>query len=231
MTPAETDVIPAPDPMRLTVQGGGSFPVREVYCIGRNYADHAREMGHDPDREPPFFFRKDREHLVPGGGDVPYPPATTDLHYEVELVVALGAGGAHMDTAQAEAAIWGYAAGIDLTRRDLQGQAKDMRRPWDMGKGFAGSGPVGALVPAGAAGITEATPIRLTCDGAEVQTGTIGQMIWPVAEAIAYLSSLVALHPGDLIFTGTPAGVGPVARGQTLVAEVGGLPALTVTMT
>ncbi len=227
-----TDVVPAPDITRLPVLGSRdqTFPVRQVYCVGRNYADHAREMGHDPDREPPFFFRKDRAHLVPGGGDIAYPQATSDLHYEVELVVALSSGGTELSVEQAAAAVYGYGVGIDLTRRDIQGAAKALRRPWDMGKGFAGAAPCGPICSVSDCAIGPETAIRLSVDGVEKQTGQIGQMIWPVPDTIAYLSSLVPLEPGDLIFTGTPAGVGPVTRGQTMLAQVQGLPDLTVRM-
>ncbi len=227
-----TDVVPAADIPRIPVLGtqAGTFPVGQVYCVGRNYADHAREMGHDPDREPPFFFRKDRAHLAIGGGDVPFPQATSDLHYEVELVVALQAGGTDLTLEAAEAAIYGYAVGIDLTRRDLQGAAKKLSRPWDMGKGFAGAAPCGPIVPRAEAQIGPDTRIRLSVGGDMKQDGTVAQMIWSVPETISYLSTLVPLAPGDLIYSGTPAGVGPVTPGETMLAQIDGLPDLTVTM-
>lgn len=223
-------LIPPPDTVCLsTPDGGATFPVRQVYCVGRNYAEHAVEMGHDPDREPPFFFRKDRAHIG-DPGTIPYPPATSDLHHEVELVVALGQGGRDLTPEAAQAAILGHAVGIDLTRRDLQAEAKAKRRPWDLSKGFEKSALVGPLrlcseaVPAADAAIT------VSVDGVLRQEGRLSQMIWSVTETICALSRLDRLHPGDLIFTGTPAGVGPVARGQTMVARIDGLPDLAVTI-
>lgn len=216
-------VTPPPPQIAVPVQGGGLFPVRRVYCVGRNYAAHAREMGGDPAREPPFFFTKPADALVSNGADTPYPPGTVNLHHEVELVVAIGQGGADIAAPEALAHVFGYAAGLDLTRRDLQEQAKAARQPWDMAKGFDASGPIGAIAPAAATGHPASGRIGLTVNGAMRQSGDLGEMIWPVPEIIAALSRLVRLAPGDLIFTGTPEGVGPLARGDMLRGEVEGI--------
>jgi fumarylpyruvate hydrolase len=224
-------VIPAPPVVALPVEGDErQFPVRRVYCVGRNYAAHAREMGHDPDREPPFFFTKPADALVPGGGTVPYPPATADLHHEVELVVALGKGGADIPEAQALDHVFGYAVGIDLTRRDLQGEAKELRRPWDMAKAFDRSAPVSRLRPAARIGHPERNPIQLAVNGEVRQESTLAHHIWSVAETIAHLSGLVELAPGDLIFMGTPEGVAAVGRGDRLEASIEGVGELRVTI-
>ena len=221
-------VIPAPPVTTLPVEGDArGFPVRRVYCVGRNYAAHAREMGHDPDREPPFFFTKPAD-AVAGGGTVPYPPATRDLHHEVELVVALGKGGADIPEAQALDCVFGYGVGIDLTRRDLQAEAKEMRRPWDMAKAFDRSAPVSALRPAARIGHPESNPIRLLVNGRVRQESTLAHHIWSVAETIAYLSRMVELAPGDLIFMGTPEGVGAVQRGDRMQASIEGVGELQV---
>lgn len=223
-------VLPAPPRPALSVQGSDDlFPIRRIYCVGRNYAAHAREMGAD-EREPPFFFTKPGDAVVADGGSVAYPPATADLHHEVELVVAIGGQGAGVGVAEAAGLVWGYAVGVDLTRRDLQAQAKKAGKPWDMAKGFDQSAPIGPLVPAaGCAGLDSAS-IALSVDGETRQDGRLADMIWPVPEVIAHLSRLVILMPGDLIMTGTPDGVGPVARGETVRAEITGLPPLTFTM-
>lgn len=199
------------------------FPVRRIYCVGRNYADHAREMGHDPDRDPPFFFSKPADALLTGDAPLPYPPQTSDLHFEAELVVALSGGGKDIPADQAEALIWGYAAGNDFTRRDLQAQAKKAGRPWDMAKGFDLSAACGALTPVADTGLLNGGAITLSVDGAVRQAGDLADMIWPVRDVIAYLSGFVALQPGDLIYTGTPAGVGAVTPGQTVRVEIAGL--------
>jgi fumarylpyruvate hydrolase len=218
-------VIAAPPLTTLPVDGDERrFPVRRVFCVGRNYAGHAREMGHDPDREPPFFFTKPADAVVPGGGAIPYPPATRDLHHEVELVVALGKGGLDIAEAQALAHVFGYAVGIDLTRRDLQAEAKKLARPWDMAKGFDNSAPISSLVPAARIGHPSAGRIMLSVNGETRQDGDLGQMTWDVPHILAHLSTLVELRPGDLIFTGTPAGVGAVKRGDRIegtIASVG----------
>jgi fumarylpyruvate hydrolase len=208
--------------------GGGRFAVGRIFCVGRNYAEHAREMGADPEREPPFFFIKPASCLAPGGS-LAYPPRTQDLQHEVELVAAIGEGGQDIPVAQALAHVAGYAVGLDMTRRDLQGQAKDLRRPWDMGKSFDGAAPIGALAPAAALDPASAR-ITLTVNGEVRQQGALAEMIWSVGEIIAELSTYQRLLPGDLIYTGTPAGVAAVRPGDRLVAEVTGLPALEVTI-
>jgi fumarylpyruvate hydrolase len=221
-------VFPPPPQPAAAVQGSGlCFPVRRIFCVGRNYAEHAREFGNDPDREPPFFFTKPADALLASGAVLPYPPLTADLHYEAELVVAIGQGGRDIAPDQALAHVWGYATGNDLTRRDLQAEAKSMRRPWDMSKGFDGSAVLGPLLPG-------ATPpsggIRCLVNGALRQQARIADMIWPVEDIIAHLSRLVALCPGDLIYTGTPAGVGALTPGQTCRVEIDGLPPAEVTI-
>ena len=216
-------VIPPPAIAAVPVAGGGAFPVRRVFCVGRNYADHAREMGADPDREPPFFFMKPADALLIGGADMPYPPQSNDLHHEMELVVAIGAGGADIAEADALRHVWGYAAGLDMTRRDLQGQAKKEGKPWDMGKGFDHSAPIGLMVPAERIGHPKDAAIVLRVNGAVRQISDLKHLIWSIPETIAYLSGLVALSPGDLIFSGTPAGVAAVVRGDLLEGEVAGV--------
>ena len=220
-------VIAAPEQAFVPVQGGGRFPVRRVYCVGRNYAEHAREMGHDPDREAPFFFSKPADALLSSGADMPYPAATKDLHHELELVVALKSGGIDIPEADALGCVWGYAVGLDMTRRDVQGEAKKLGRPWDMGKGFDHSAPIGAMVPAAGFDPTRGT-IELTVNGVVRQTSDLSKMIWSVAETISYLSGLVRLEAGDLIFSGTPEGVAAVVRGDVLEGRVEGVPPLRV---
>lgn len=221
-------VIAPPRITAVPVSGGGSFPVRRVFCVGRNYAEHAREMGHDPNREAPFFFTKPADALLTGGADMPYPSATADLHFELELVVALGRGGADIPEADAAACVWGYAVGLDMTRRDMQSVAKKAGRPWDMSKGFDLSAPIGDLLPADKAGPMASAAIELKVGGAVRQSSDVSRMIWSVPETIAYLSGLVRLEPGDLIFTGTPDGVGAAKRGDVLEGSIAGLPGLTV---
>ncbi|EKV32137.1 Fumarylacetoacetate hydrolase family protein [Caenispirillum salinarum AK4] len=224
-------VVPAPRIPAVPVEGtDDTFPVRRVFCVGRNYAAHAREMGANPDAEPPFFFMKPADALVPGGGDVPYPPATADLHHEVEMVVALRDGGADIAQEAALDAVFGYAVGIDLTRRDLQAAAKKAGKPWDMAKGFDASAPISAIRPADRCGHPASGAVSLSVDGQVRQNGDLADMIWSVPAMIAYLSTLVILKPGDLIFTGTPEGVGAVARGARMDASVDGIGALTVTL-
>ncbi len=205
------------------------LPVHRVYCVGQNYAAHAREMGADPDREPPFFFCKPADALVPltAPGRVPYPPATRDLHHEIELVVALGAGGRNLDPKAAAAAVWGCAVGVDLTRRDLQAVAKKLGRPWDTGKGFDASAPVSGFRPLADAGLPATGRIWLAVNGTIRQDGDLGQMIWNVPEIIATLSTLFELRPGDLVFTGTPAGVGPLERGDRVESGIDGVGTLS----
>jgi fumarylpyruvate hydrolase len=216
-------VIPPPAIASVPVAGGGAFPVRRVFCVGRNYADHAREMGSDPDREPPFFFMKPAHALLTGDADMPYPPQSKDLHHEMELVVALGSGGADIAEADALRHVWGYAAGLDMTRRDLQGQAKKEGKPWDMGKGFDHSAPIGLMAPAEKIGHPADAAIVLKVNGTVRQSSDLKHLIWSIPETIAYLSRLVTLAPGDLIFSGTPAGVAAVQRGDLLEGEVAGI--------
>lgn len=224
--------IPLWDLPSLPVVGAdAAFPVRRVYCVGRNYAAHAREMGHDPDREPPFFFAKPSDSIVPNGGDVAYPVATKNLHPEIELVVALGKGGWNIPVADANDCIYGYGVGLDLTRRDMQGVAKDMGRPWDLSKGFDNAAPMTAIHPVSETGILETGAITLSVNGAPRQKGDLADMIWNVPETINYLSGLIELKPGDLIFTGTPEGVAAIERGDVLVGHVDGLDDLHVTLT
>jgi fumarylpyruvate hydrolase len=202
------------------------FPVRRIFCVGQNYADHAREMGSDPNRQPPFFFGKPADAVVPSGLHLPFPPRTANLHHEVELVIALGRGGMDLKPVDAPALIFGYAVGIDLTRRDMQAEAKKAGRPWDMSKGFDHSAPIGPVtrgLPPSAAAIT------LSIDGQLRQAGDLEDMIWSVAEIIAFLSSYVAVAAGDLIFTGTPAGVGPIQRGELVRGAIAGIAPVEVT--
>jgi fumarylpyruvate hydrolase len=212
----------------LAIVGEASrFPVRRGFCIGRNYAAHAREMGHDPDREPPFFFLKTAEAILPVEGGVetnlPYPPGTSDYHHEVELVVALGRGGRDIPEGRAMEHVFGFAVGLDMTRRDLQGEAKKLGRPWEIGKSADASGPVGPISRAGAAGFSLDGRIRLSTDGLLKQDATLAAMIWSIPEQIAILSRYFELKAGDLIFTGTPEGVSAVERGQVMLGEVEGL--------
>lgn len=207
-----------------------TFPVRRIYCVGRNYAAHAREMGHDPDREPPFFFMKPADTIVQDGGVMPYPPATKDMHHEIELVVALSKGGKDIPAASALDHVFGYAVGLDMTRRDLQGEAKKAGRPWDMGKGFDHSAPCSAIVPAAKIGHPTKAAIWLKVNGQVRQTSDIADLIWNVPDTIAYLSGLVELFPGDLIFTGTPEGVAACVTGDVLEGHVAGVGDLKVTI-
>jgi fumarylpyruvate hydrolase len=206
------------------------FPVRRIYCVGRNYAAHAREMGHNPDREEPFFFMKPADALLPNGSVMPYPPVTRDMHHEIEMVVALKSGGADIPVDQALSHVYGYAVGLDMTRRDLQGIAKTAGRPWDMGKGFDHSAPCTALVRADQIGHPDKGAIWLKVNGAERQRGDLADLIWSVPETIAYLSTLVTLAAGDLIFSGTPEGVKAVVRGDRLEGHVDGVGDLTITI-
>lgn len=216
-------VIAPPEQAAVPVAGGGSFPVRRIFCVGRNYAAHAREMGSDPDREPPFFFTKPADAVVTGGRDTPYPTLTANFHHEMELVVAIGRGGVEISAADALDLVFGYAAGLDLTRRDLQDEAKGARRPWDMSKGFDASAPIGEILPAAGIGHPAKGAITLKVNGQIRQRGDLADQIWPVPEIIAALSKLVRLAPGDLIFTGTPEGVGPLQRGDVLEGEIAGV--------
>ena len=207
------------------------FPVRRIFCVGRNYAEHAREMGMD-DREPPFFFTKPADAVldcgVEAGAQIPYPPLTANLHHEIELVIAIGKGGADISIDTALNHVFGYAVGIDLTRRDLQNAAKDKGRPWDWGKGFDNSAPCSAIVPLSQCGHIAAARIWLAVDGTVRQDSTTAEMIWTVPEVIAIASQAVALAAGDLIYTGTPAGVGAITRGQVVTGGIDGLGELAV---
>lgn len=216
-------VIEPPAIVGVPVAGGGLFPVRRVFCVGRNYAEHTREMGGDPDREEPFFFAKPADALVINGADMSYPPATKDVHHEMELVVAIGTGGTNIEPNDALAHIYGYAAGLDMTRRDIQALAKKAGRPWDMAKGFDQSAPIGEIVPATQSGHPTAGTIELTVNGRVRQSSDIAKMIWNIPETIAFLSGLVTLAPGDLIFTGTPEGVAAVEKGDVLEGSIAGI--------
>ncbi len=216
-------VIAPPAIAAVPVEGGGLFPVRRIFCVGRNYAEHAREMGADPDREPPFFFAKPADALLTGDADMPYPPMSNSLHHEMELVVAIGTGGADIAEADALGHVWGYTVGLDMTRRDLQNAAKKEGKPWDMGKGFDHSAPIGTLIPAAKFPDPTKGRIALTVNGAIRQESDLSKLIWSVAETIAYLSRLVRLAPGDLIYTGTPEGVAAVVRGDVLEGMVEGV--------
>lgn len=226
------DFVFAPPPQPAVAVRGTSalFPARRVYCIGRNYAAHAVEMGHDPDREPPFFFLKTPDALLPDGAVFPYPPGTSDLHYEVEMVVALEKGGRDVGEADALDLVFGYGVGIDFTRRDLQAEAKKLQRPWEIGKAFDHAAPCGPLARAAEIGHPTRGAVTLDVNGERRQTGDLDQMIWKTPEMIAYLSRYFELAPGDLIFSGTPSGVGPTVRGDRLVGHVEGVGRLELTI-
>ena len=198
------------------------FPVHRVYCVGRNYAAHAVEMGHDPNKEPPFFFQKNADNLDTSGS-FPYPPASNDVHHEIEMIVALKSGGVDIPVEMALDCVYGYGVGLDMTRRDLQGKAKDMGRPWEVGKAFEHSAPCSALAPAAKIGHPTQGAVWLDVNGERKQTGDLNQMIWKVPEMISYLSGLFRLAPGDIIMSGTPAGVGAVKRGDVLKGHVDGV--------
>ncbi|MBK1662279.1 fumarylacetoacetate hydrolase family protein [Paracraurococcus ruber] len=216
-------VIAPPVIAAVPIRGSSQvFPVRRIFCVGRNYAEHAIEMGSDPTREPPFYFAKPADALVVNDADMPYPPQTKQLHHEMELVVAIGSAGENIPVAQAMAHVWGYCAGLDMTRRDLQNEAKKTGRPWDMGKGFDFSAPMGALVPARGVDVSKGL-IELKVNGKVVQTSDLSKLIWSVPEVISNLSHLVRLAPGDLIMTGTPEGVAAVQRGDLLEGVVEGV--------
>ena len=216
----------------VAITGGGRFPVRRIYCIGRNYADHAKEMGSDPKTEPPFFFQKpsDAVQNVPAGGvaDHPYPPLTKNYHHELELVVFLKSGGRDIPVSSALDHVFGYAIGLDMTRRDAQQAMKDQRKPWEIGKSFDRSAPVGPIATVASAGHMTKGAIVLSVNGKVRQESDLGQMIWSVAEQIAELSKGSELKAGDVIFSGTPAGVGPVVKGDELVGQIAGLPDLKI---
>jgi len=215
--------IPAPPAVVVPVEGSDAvFPVRRIYCVGRNYVLHIREGGYD-EREPPFFFQKPADALLPSGSEFPYPTQSSNVHHEIELVVAIGTGGRDIAPGEALEHIYGYAVGLDMTRRDLQGVAKDMRRPWEAGKAFDHAAPCTAIVPASRIGHPESGRIWLNVNGELRQDGDLSDQIWSVPEIIGHLSALFELVPGDLIFTGTPSGVGPVQRGDVLQGGAEGI--------
>ena len=224
-------VIPAPVPVTVAVAGGGEFPVRRIYCVGRNYVEHAQEMGFTG-REPPFFFMKPADALVAvadgASGVIDYPTLTNNFHHEIELVVAIGSGGSGIRAADAPRHIWGYAVGLDMTRRDLQGEMKKQGRPWCIGKAFDQSAPIGPIVPKSSTGELTSGAITVAVNGVIKQKGDLKELIWSVNETIEHLSAAWALQPGDLIFTGTPAGVGPVVRGDLMEGAIAGLGELKV---
>lgn len=223
-------VIEKPPVPTIPVAGTDAvFPVRRVYCIGRNYAAHAVEMGHDPDREPPFFFQKNPNNLDPSG-EFPYPPHSNDVHFEVEMTVALKSGGTNIAIENALEHVYGYGLSLDMTRRDLQGEAKKLGRPWEIGKAFERSGPVGPLHPVAAVGHLDHGRVALSVNGTLRQEGDLNQMIWKVPEMISYLSEYFELAAGDVIMSGTPAGVGPIQRGDVMIMSVDGLGSLEVTV-
>ena len=224
-------VVTPPAPVQLPVAGGGLFPVRRVYCVGRNYAEHAQEMGFTG-REPPFFFMKPADALLAVAegetGLIDYPTLTANFHHEIELVVAIGTGGRAIRADDAMAHVYGYATGLDMTRRDLQTEMKKQGRPWDIGKSFDQSAPIGPIVPLARCGVLSQGAITLSVNGQLRQKGDLKELIWNVAETIEHLSAAWALAPGDLIFTGTPAGVGAVVSGDVMDGAIAGLPGLRV---
>jgi len=227
--------VPPPPAYTLMIAGSDeAFPVNRVFCVGRNYAAHAREMGKDPDREPPFFFMKPACAVVAvseQGVDIPYPPMTGNFHHEIELVVTIGKGGNNIPEAQALEYVHGYAVGLDMTRRDLQLDARDKGRPWEFGKSFAGSAPIGSVHTVASVGHLSSAPISLTVNDQPRQSSDIAKLIWSVAESIAYLSRYETLQPGDIIMTGTPEGVNAVVPGDVMRGHIDGLSDITVRVT
>ncbi|GAB4067594.1 fumarylacetoacetate hydrolase family protein [Ancylobacter sonchi] len=223
-------VIAPPGIPTLPVAGSDKlFPIHRIYCVGRNYAEHAIEMGHDPDKEPPFFFQKNPDNVITGGS-FPYPDKSKDVHYELEMLVAIGKGGVNIPVESAMEHVWGYGVGLDMTRRDLQGEAKKLGRPWEVGKAFEASAPCSALVPASQIGHPTDGKVWLKVNGELRQSGDLNQMIWKVPEMISYLSGLFELRPGDIIMSGTPAGVGAIVRGDKMEGGVDGVGTLDVTV-
>jgi fumarylpyruvate hydrolase len=224
--------IPAPTQPSVAIAGETArFPVRRIYCVGRNYAAHAREMGKDPDREPPFFFQKPSDAVVDDGADIAYPPETENFHYEMELVVAIGAAGFDVPVDQALGLVFGYAAGIDLTRRDQQFKARDAGRPWDWGKGFDRSAPCAPLRRAARIGHPTSGRIWLAVNGQTKQDADIADLIWPVADVVSIISRSMVLKPGDLIYTGTPAGVGAIKAGDVVEGGIEGVGDIRIKIT
>jgi fumarylpyruvate hydrolase len=222
-------VIPRNGVPSVAVAGTAArFPVRRIFCVGRNYAAHAREMGRDPTRELPFFFQKPADAVVDSGKSIPYPPDTKNFHHEIELVVAIGSGGFDISVERALDHVYGYAVGIDLTRRDLQLTARDQGRPWDWGKGFDLSAPIGMIHPVSEVGHLSAGRIWLAVDNQVKQDSDISELIWPVPDIIAAISRSMTLCPGDLIMTGTPEGVGPISRGQTVTGGIDGVSSIQI---
>ena len=226
-------VFPPQAPVAIPVHGtDDQFAARRVYCVGRNYAAHAREMGFDPDREPPFFFCKPNDALVPAAYgktlEIPYPSETENYHYEAELVAVIGKSGSHIALESALEHVWGYAVGLDMTRRDLQMKMREMGRPWEIGKAYDLSGPIGPIHPASSGGHFEQAALWLTVNGETRQKSDVSHLIWSVAETVAYLSKFFRLEPGDVIYTGTPEGVGAVKTGDTMKVGVDRLGELTV---
>lgn len=227
---AEFVIAPPQQPAIAVQDTDKTFPVRRIWCVGRNYLEHVREMGND-ERDPPFFFAKHADMIVPDGGSVPYPPLTKDFHHEVELVVALSSGGSNIATDDALKHVWGYGVGIDLTRRDLQIASRKKERPWEIGKSFDKSAPAGALAPASKIGHPATGKIWLNVNGTQRQTGDLSEMIWNVPEIINKLSQQVELAAGDIIMTGTPAGVSAVVAGDKLECGIDGIGTLTISIT
>jgi fumarylpyruvate hydrolase len=220
----QSHVVQAPAPVSVPVRGTqGRFPVHRIYCVGRNYAAHTIEMGGDPNREAPFFFQKNPDSVVLDGGDFPYPPRSGNVHHEIELVVALSRGGKDIPIERALDHVYGYAVGLDMTRRDLQDECKKAGRPWEIGKAFEHSAPMGEIVPASIIGHPENGAIWLKVNGEMRQQGDLNHMIWKVPEMISYLSGLFELQPGDLIMSGTPSGVGAVVRGDVMEGHIEGI--------
>ncbi|PZQ84279.1 MAG: 5-carboxymethyl-2-hydroxymuconate isomerase [Ancylobacter novellus] len=221
-------VITPPGIPTLPVEGSDKlFPIHRIYCVGRNYAEHAIEMGHDPNKEPPFFFQKNPDNVITNG-TFPYPDKSSDVHYELEMLVAIGKGGINIPVETAMEHVWGYGIGLDMTRRDLQGEAKKLGRPWEVGKAFEASAPCSALVPASRIGHPTDGKVWLNVNGTPRQVGDLNQMIWKVPEMIAILSGLFELKAGDIIMSGTPAGVGAIVRGDVMEGGVDGVGTLNV---
>ena len=219
-------VIPA-----LPIRGSKDlFPIHRIYCVGRNYAAHTREMGHDPDRELPFFFQKNPDNIIHNGEKFPYPDKSKDVHFEIELVIALSKGGKNIEETDAMDCVFGYAVGLDMTRRDLQGEAKKSGRPWEVGKAFENSAPCGEVVPVAHVRGIENARIWLEVNGKTRQDGNINQLLWNIPETISYLSGLFTLAPGDLIYSGTPSGVGAIVKGDVMKGAVEGIGEITISV-